>query len=37
MSEESEDFVIASLARREWLVDGLLSPLATCHPQKMTT
>ncbi|MGS0741211.1 tyrosine-type recombinase/integrase [Glaciimonas sp. GG7] len=27
MSEESEDFLVASLVRRNWLVDGLLSPL----------
>lgn len=37
MSEESEDFVIASLVRREWLVDGLLSPLATAYVHHLRT
>jgi len=27
MSEESEDFLVASLVRREWLVDGLMRPV----------
>lgn len=29
MPEESKDFLVASLARRDWLVDGLLSPIVT--------
>src|SRR5213595_335336 len=35
MSEESDDFLVTSLARRDWLVDGLLSPIVTPYVHQL--
>lgn len=35
MSEESEDFLVTSLARRDWLVDGPLSPLVAPYVRQL--